>query len=112
MDKEIKKSVGFIFIILLWILNSFLRIFFGCINLTVGSMLDEPVHPLILQFIIVMFLLLGVSGAVTTFGLMQLRKWGVYGAILVSMVTISFDIWGITIQFTAAMGFFVPIIVL
>ena len=110
--KSKKKPFSFFLIFLLWILNSYLRIYFGILNITEGSMLDVPVSPIILQFIIVMFFILGVSGFITTLGLWQMNKWGFKGVILVSSATIIFDIWGITIQFTAALGFFTPGIVL
>jgi len=35
---------------------------------------------------------------------------GFWAAVFVSVLTILFDIWGVTIQFTAAMGFVVPLI--
>ncbi|MHA1671311.1 MAG: hypothetical protein ACTSV5_12155, partial [Promethearchaeota archaeon] len=107
-----KRSFSFILIFLLWLLNSYLRIYFGILNITEGSMLDVTVSPIIIQFIIVMFFILGVSGFITTLGLWQMNKWGFISVILVSIATIIFDIWGITIQFTAALGFFTPVIVL
>jgi hypothetical protein len=45
-----------------------------------------------------------------------MRKWGFWGVskrefwATISVLTILFDIWGVTIQFTAAMGFVVPAI--
>jgi uncharacterized membrane protein (DUF2068 family) len=110
--KSKKKPFSFFLIFLLWILNSYLRIYFGIINITEGSMLDVTVSPIVFQFIIVMFFILGINGFITTLGLWQMKKWGFKGVILVSIATIIFDIWGITIQFTAALGFFVPGIVL
>ena len=107
-----KRSFSFILIFLLWTLNSYLRIYFGILNITEGSMLDVSVSPIVFQFIIVMFFILGVNGFITSFGLWQMKNWGFKGVILVSIATILFDIWGITIQFTAALGFFVPGIVL
>lgn len=107
-----KRSFSFILIFLLWTLNSYLRIYFGILNITEGSMLDVSVSPIVLQFIVVMFFILGVNGFITTLGLWQMKKWGFNGVILVSIATIIFDIWGVTIQFTAALGFFVPGIVL
>jgi uncharacterized membrane protein (DUF2068 family) len=107
-----KRSFSFILIFLLWTLNSYLRINFGILNITEGSMLDVPVSLIVFQFIIVMFFILGVNGFITSLGLWQMKKWGFKGVILVSIATILFDIWGFTIQFTAALGFFVPGIVL
>lgn len=107
-----KKSFSFISIFFLWIVNSYLRIYFGILNITEGSMLDVPVSPIVFQIIVVMFFILGVNGFITSLGLWQMKKWGFKGVILVSIATILFDIWGVTIQFTAALGFFVPGIVL
>jgi len=107
-----KRTFGFILVFLIWVLNSFLRIYCGILNITEGSMLDEPVSLVVFQFIIVMFLILGVSGFIATPGLWQMKRWGFWGTIIVCILTIIFDIWGITIQFTAALGFFVPGILL
>lgn len=82
------------------------------LNITDGSLLDVTVSPIIFQFIIVMFFILGISGFITTIGLWQMTKKGLKGVILVCLATIIFDIWGITIQSSAALGFVVPGIVL
>lgn len=107
-----KRTFGFILVFFIWVLNSFLRIYCGILNITEGSMLDEPVSLVVFQFIIVMFFILGVSGFIATPGLWQMKRWGFWGTIIVCILTIIFDIWGITIQFTAALGFFVPGILL
>jgi hypothetical protein len=43
-------------------------------------------------------------------GLLLMRKWGFWATVFVSVSTILFDVWGVTVQFTAAMGFVVPVI--
>ena len=75
-----------------------------------GQFLDVPVSYITSLTMFVMFLLLGASGLVATYGLLQKQKWGFWGTILISVATIIFDIWGLTIQYTAAMGFIVPAI--
>jgi hypothetical protein len=111
--KRIKKrTFSFVLVFLLWILNSYLRIYFGILNLTEGSLLDVSVSPIILQIIIVMFFILGIGGFCTTLGLWQMKAWGFKSVILVCLATIIFDIWGITIQSSALLGFIVPGIVL
>ncbi|MEM2816258.1 MAG: hypothetical protein QXY34_03645, partial [Candidatus Bathyarchaeia archaeon] len=55
-----------------------------------------------------MFLFLGVLGLIAVFGLLAGRRWGFWTVILASFATIAFDLWGLTIQFTAAIGLVVP----
>jgi len=111
---EIKSSRtrtrGVILVVLLWVLNSALRLIFGYMSASGVPMLDTPVSAATLQTINVMFFFLGVSGFIATFGLWQMKRWGFWGIILVSTATIVFDIWGFTVQYTAAMGFIVPAI--
>ena len=111
MRVPLKKSKAFVFVAFLWIMNALLRIIFGLMS-TQGSLLDNPVPLIIEQVIIVMFLVLGIAGFVSSFGLLKRELWGLQGVIVISLLTIAFDIWGITIQFTAALGFIVPALAL
>ena len=104
------RTRGVVFVTLLWALQSALRLIFGYINVAEGSLLDVEVSHTVFQTLVVLFFVLGISGFIATFGLWQMKKWGFWGIILVSGATIIFDVWGVTIQFTAAMGFFVPVI--
>jgi len=72
--------------------------------------LDVEVAQVTIQTINTMFFVLGILGFIAAVGLLLMRKWGFWATILVSVSTIVFDIWGVTIQFTAAMGFVVPVI--
>ncbi len=72
-------------------------------------MLDVELTGSTMQLLNVMFLLIGVAGLITAFGIYRMKRWGYWGTILVSVVTIIFDIWGLTIQFTAAMGLVIPV---
>ena len=62
------------------------------------------------QMINILFLFIGVIGLITVFGLYQMKSWGYWGTILLSVLTIVFDIWGLTIQSTAAIGLILPVI--
>lgn len=106
MKVPIEKTKSFVFVALLWIMNALLRIVFGVMSLQ-GSLLDNPVPLIINQILIVIFLILGF---ITAYGFLKLELWGIQGVVIASLLTIIFDIWGITIQFTAALGFIVPAI--
>ncbi|MGY5879107.1 MAG: hypothetical protein RTV31_02605 [Candidatus Thorarchaeota archaeon] len=109
MKVPIERTKSFVFVALLWIMNALLRIVFGVMSLQ-GSLLDNPVPLIIDQILIVIFLILGILGFITAYGFLKLELWGIQGVVIVSLLTIIFDIWGITIQFTAALGFIVPAI--
>ncbi|MEM2320174.1 MAG: hypothetical protein QXQ63_05480 [Candidatus Bathyarchaeia archaeon] len=95
----------------LWALQSVGRFIFGYLSaITPGGLLDVEVAPVVIQTINVMFFVLGIFGFIAVAGLLLMRKWGLWATVLVSFLTILFDIWGVTIQFTAAMGFVVPVI--
>lgn len=106
-----KLTKSIIFVAFLWLLQSGGRLALGYLSaITPGGLLDVEVAPLIVQTINVMFFLLGILGFIAVAGLLLMRKWGFWTTILVSVLTILFDVWGVTIQFTAAMGFVVPVI--
>lgn len=106
-----KPTRSIIFVALLWMLQSLGRIGFGYLSaIKPGGLLDVEVAQITLQTINAMFLLLGILGFIAVAGLLHMRKWGFWATVLVSVLTIIFDIWGVTIQFTAAMGFVVPVI--
>ncbi len=99
-------------VILLWILNAAARIVFGVMTITQGSLLDVVVPFAVEQTLTVMFLALGVLGFLVVPGLAAQKDWGFQLAFVVSLATIGFDVWGLTIQFTAALGFIVPAVML
>jgi len=76
------------------------------------ELLDVPVSQSTMNVIIIIFLFLGVSGVVVAAGFWQMKRWGYLGTIIVIVVTIFFDIWGMTLQYTAVLGFVVPTMVL
>ena len=111
MNLQIERTKAFTFVAFVWIMNSLLRIVFGLMS-TQGSLLDNPVPLIVEQFLIVAFLTLGALGFITSYGLLKRERRGVLGVAAVSLLTIVFDIWGMTIQFTAALGFIAPAIAL
>ena len=107
-----KRDKAVVFVGFLWIVQSLGRLCFAVIGTPegMGQFLDTPISPATSVVLFVMFLLLGVLGLAVVFGLLARWKWGFWGAMLASFATIAFDIWGLTIQFTAAIGLIVPII--
>jgi len=74
------------------------------------TLLENPVgDPLLI--LTLPFLLLGAFGIITAIGLLAGKRWGVYGTIALSAVTIIYDAWAMAaIQCTAVMGMVLPAI--
>lgn len=106
------RTLAFLVVLLAWLGNAVLRVFFGYLMVTGAKLLDVPVTQGMLDVLIAAFLFLGIMGLVTSIGLWTMKRWGYYGTLLLVLSTIIFDVWGITIQFTAVMGFAVPILTL
>lgn len=106
------RSLGFLVILSIWIVNAILRIYFGYLTITGVQLLDVQISPLVHQSLTAMFLFLGASGVTVSVGFWMRERWGYLGVVIVSILTILFDIWGVTIQFTAAFGFIAPVIVM
>jgi hypothetical protein len=108
------KTRGIILVSVLWLLQSLGRLFFAILGTPegMGQFLDVSISYTTSLVMFVMFLLLGICGLIAAFGLWRRRKWGFWGTIAVSIATIVFDVWGITVQYTAALGFVVPAITL
>lgn len=106
------KFEGSIIVAVLWVLQSFGRLYFAILGKPegMGQFLDVPVSYTTSLVMFIMFLALGVLGLIAAFGLWRRQKWGYWTTIFVSFATITFDIWGLTIQYTAAIGFMVPAI--
>ncbi|MDH7508689.1 MAG: DUF2127 domain-containing protein [Methanomassiliicoccales archaeon] len=113
-EKTTEKPTALVCIVaLMWIIQSFLRFVFGYLNATTpGGLLDVEVSSTTIQVISMMFFLLGILGFIAGFGLLLMRRWGLWITIMVSILTILFDVWGATIQLTAAIGLIVPAITL
>jgi len=103
---------NFAFIIFLNFFQSIGRLSFAVLGINGGinQFLDMPVPHMTSSIMHVMFLFLGIGGLVATYGFWRRQKWGLLAVIFVSLIAIVFDIWGVTIQTTAAMGFVVPLV--
>ncbi|MEM3578785.1 MAG: hypothetical protein QXL54_00985 [Candidatus Bathyarchaeia archaeon] len=101
-----------LFVSFLWIVQSVGRLCFAAVGTPegMGQFLDTPISSTTSATLFAMFLLLGVLGLIAALGLLAGQKWGFWSAMLTSFATIAFDIWGLTIQFTAAIGLIVPTI--
>ena len=104
------RTFGFLFVFLAWAANSVLRVYFAYLLMTGVQLLDVQVSQLTMQVLTLMFVSLGVTGLVVSVGLWLNTRWGRVGTVVVSVATVIFDVWGLTIQFTAALGFIVPVI--
>ena len=78
----------------------------------IKEFLTTPVTEQTMMIINISFLILGLAGLISSLSLITRKKWGILSATIVSSATIIFDIWGVTIQSTASMGFIVPIVTL
>jgi len=106
------RSLAFIILFVAWVGNAILRVIFGYMAASEVQLLNVAVAQSTLDALVVIFLLLGVSGLIVAVGLWQMEKWGFLGTLTVIIATIVFDIWGMTIQSTAAMGLVAPVAVL
>jgi len=113
-EKKNSERIGgrIILVGFLWLLQSIGRIFFAILGTPtgMGQFLNTPIPNLISLILFIMFLSLGVFGLITAFGLLTRRKWGFWSTMLVSISTILFDLWGLTVQSSAALGFIIPVI--
>lgn len=76
-----------------------------------GSALETPVSDEVMLFIDLMFYALGVLGLLTAFGMWTGKRWGSIGTLVLSAVTIIFDVWAVlAVQSSAAMGLVLPIV--
>lgn len=104
------RTRGIVLVAALSGLQSILRLVFFYLAMTGTELLEVEIASSAQQMINIMFLFIGVIGLITAFGLYQMRSWGYWGTIILSVLTIAFDIWGLTIQSTAAMGLILPVI--
>ncbi|MGB9676597.1 MAG: hypothetical protein ACPL0C_05365 [Candidatus Bathyarchaeales archaeon] len=106
------KSKGIILICFLWLIQSIGRLSFASVGKPegMGQFLDVPISYETSLVMFVMFLFLGICGLITAFGLLAKPKLGFWTTIFASIATIAFDLWGLTIQYTATLGFVVPVI--
>lgn len=105
-----RRAFVFVFVFLAWTANAVLRVYFAYLSMTGVQLLDVQVSQSVTQILSLSFLSLGVAGLFTSVGLWLNMRWGTVGTMLVSVATIVFDVWGLTIQLTAVLGFIVPVI--
>jgi uncharacterized membrane protein (DUF2068 family) len=115
-----KVSKKLIIISVLAIFQAVLRLYFSLATAGVfGPQLQNDVQNMVdvamtdadWTFMALMFGLIGLIGLVSAFGLLLSAKWGFYGMIAISAVTIVYDVWAmVAIQFTAAMGLVLPVV--
>ncbi|MEM0448447.1 MAG: hypothetical protein QW520_01305 [Methanomassiliicoccales archaeon] len=76
-----------------------------------GPTFERPQSQEISDFILVMFLLIGAIGLLTSYGLWKGETWGYFGTIILSLAIMVFDLWAVfSIQSSAAMGLVLPMI--
>ncbi len=90
------------------------RTAFAIIGLTSGlqQFADVPISTIDSAIMEIGFLGLGIAGAISVLGYASERDWTVKSIVAVNVATVAFDIWGLTIQPSAAIGFIVPILTL
>jgi uncharacterized membrane protein (DUF2068 family) len=112
MVNSIKRDKTIIFVSFLWLVQSIGRLCFAVVGTPegMGKFLDTPISSTTSVILFVLFLFLGILGLIAAYGLLKGSKWGFWSTMLASFATIAFDLWGLTIQFTAAIGLIVPII--
>ena len=98
----------------LMLMQSIFRLFFVGIMLIgeIDRFLKSDISTFTLNLLAIIFFFLGVTGLIISYGIWEKTMWGYWGTVFHSILTILFDIWGLTIQRTAIMGFIPPIIFL
>ena len=90
------------------------RLTFAAAGLAIGmqQFVDVPISGLDQTILELGFLTLGIIGAISVIAYATKKSWALNSMAVVSIATIAFDVWGMTIQPTAAIGFVVPAITL
>ena len=94
--------------------NGLFRLYFAYLGTTpaIKEFLSVTVSDSTMNVINIMFLTLGLGGIIASTGLWRKTDWAPKALMIVSIFTILFDIWGFTIQSSAALGFIVPFVTL
>jgi membrane protease YdiL (CAAX protease family) len=110
MKMYLPKRKGLIIVSLLAVIQSIARFAIPLSLSTMdGPVLDNPVSDEMMMFINGTFYMLGAFGFITAFGLWTQKRWGYLGILVLSALTIVFDIWAIvTVQSSAALGIVLP----
>ena len=110
MTSKEKKKTGLLVVCALALIQSVVRFAFPAYILQAGFPVTERiVSPDVQAMILGAFVLIGIAGIFTTYGLLIGARWGYVGTIALSVVTIAFDVWAIAgVQATALMGIVLP----
>ena len=110
MSKEFTSTINYKLMLGLNAVIGVFRLYFAYLGTTpaINEFLTVTVSLGTMNFIYAAFLLLGVVNIVTICGLIRRTDWSIKSLIIVSIVTILFDMWGYMIQTSAAIGFIVP----
>ena len=105
-----KMKRGLMMVCVLALIQSVLRFAFPASILQTGFPDTERiVSPDIQAMILATFVIIGIAGVITTYGLWIGARWGYTGTIALSMVTIAFDVWAVAaVQATALVGLVLP----
>jgi len=98
----------------LGILEGVLRLFFYYEAVFANVQLLQPMPPASTMNIVnTTNLILGLAGLVMFSGLLLTSKWGYWGAVVVSVLTIAFDgVSSVAVSFTAFAGLILPVVFL
>ncbi len=101
---------GMMMVCALALIQSVLRFAFPASILQTGFPVTERiVSPDMQAMILAAFVLIGIVGVITTYGLWTGARWGYTSTITLSLVTIVFDVWAVAaVQATALMGLVLP----
>jgi hypothetical protein len=96
------------------LLQAVLRLIFAIVSLNggMGQFLNTPITSTESDILFAIFAILGVAGLISVYLVSRGQTLGVMALGIVSVATIAFDLWGMTLQGTAAIGFVVPVITL
>jgi hypothetical protein len=107
-----KRKLGLTAVIVLGLIQSVLRFAITGLILQTGFPATEKyVSPDVQAFIIWAFVLIGIAGVITSYGLLTGARWGFFGTFALSLATIAFDQWAIEeVQVTAMLGIVLPVL--
>ena len=98
----------------LGIFEGVLRLFFYYEAVFADVQLLQPMPPTsTMNMVNAINLILGLAGLAVFSGLLLTTKWGYWGAVVVSVLTIAFDgVSSVTVSFTAFTGLILPVVFL
>ena len=96
------------------LIQAVLRLVFTAVSLQggMGQFINDPITQSQADVLSMMFAVLGAAGLVSVYLAAGKHPFGAMALAVVSIATVAFDVYGMTIQPTAAIGFVVPVITL